>query len=114
MKKNIKYSKRCKDKALVGKVKEVINQVSHSKKWLSQKATYNFGNPLYDKKGISADRTIKNLKTRVNNLVESVYSWIQKFEKLQEKTKHFMVAIRIAPQKVTNFLKDIIIREDER
>ena len=51
VKKEVKYSKRCKDKELVGKVKEVINQVSHSKKWKSEKATDNFGNPLYDKKG---------------------------------------------------------------
>ena len=50
VKKEVKYSKRCKDKELVGKVKEVINQVSHSKKWKSEKATNNFGNPLYDKK----------------------------------------------------------------
>ena len=33
--KEIKYSKRCKDKSLVGKTKEVIHQVSHSKKWKS-------------------------------------------------------------------------------
>ena len=37
--KEIRYSKRCKDPALVGKVKEVIHQVSHSKKWASQKVT---------------------------------------------------------------------------
>ncbi len=37
--KEIRYSKRCKDPELVGKVKEVIHQISHSKKWASQKAT---------------------------------------------------------------------------
>ena len=259
VKKEVKWSKRCKDKSLVGTTKEVINQVSHSKKWKSEKATDNFGNPLYDKKGkpiliksysllqdrffqymsdsgyrgfirgvkgstnehldnlnykikkenerleslkekadnketeienkqqelenkqkelnnkqfeidtkqdeiakietkldeyanytttieeldnlgkqkrfskkieiekdkfdtlinlakkgISADRIIKNLETRVNNLVESVYSWKQKFEDLQEKTKDFIEAVKIAPQKVTDFLKDIIFREQER
>jgi regulator of replication initiation timing len=31
--KEIKWSKRCKDKSLVGTVKEQIKQVSHSKKW---------------------------------------------------------------------------------
>lgn len=31
--KEIRWSKRCKDEALRGTVKEVINQVSHSKKW---------------------------------------------------------------------------------
>lgn len=37
--KEVKWSKRCKDKSLVGTVKEVITQVSHSKKWASHKAT---------------------------------------------------------------------------
>ncbi len=35
--KEVKWSKRCKDKSLVGTVKEVITQVSHSKKWKSEK-----------------------------------------------------------------------------
>lgn len=33
VKKEIKWSKRCKDKSLIGRTKEVINQISHSKKW---------------------------------------------------------------------------------
>ena len=37
--KEIRWSKRCKDPALVGTVKEVIHQISHSKKWASQKVT---------------------------------------------------------------------------
>ena len=49
--KEIKYSKRCKDKSLVGKTKEVINQVSHSKKWKSEQAKDLQGNSLYDEKG---------------------------------------------------------------
>lgn len=48
--KEIKYSKRCKDKSLVGKTKEVINQVSHSKKWKSEQAKDLQGNSLYDEK----------------------------------------------------------------
>ena len=47
-------------------------------------------------------------------MLESVYSWKQKFEDLQEKTKDFIEAVKIAPQKVTDFLKDIIFREQER
>lgn len=35
--KDVRWSKRCKDKSLVGTVKEVITQVSHSKKWASHK-----------------------------------------------------------------------------
>lgn len=49
--KEIKYSKRCKDKSLVGKTKEVINQVSHSKKWKSEQAVDGNNTPLYDEKG---------------------------------------------------------------
>lgn len=36
VRKEIRWSKRCKDEALRGTVKEVINQVSHSKKWESK------------------------------------------------------------------------------
>lgn len=35
--KEVKWSKRCKDKSLIGTVKEVFTQVSHSKKWASHK-----------------------------------------------------------------------------
>lgn len=51
VKKEIKYSKRTKDKSLVGKVKETIIQVSHSKKWKSQKALDNEGNEILNNKG---------------------------------------------------------------
>ncbi len=37
--KQVLWSKRCKDPALVGTVKETIQQVSHSKKWKSQRVT---------------------------------------------------------------------------
>ena len=51
VRKEIKWTKRCKDKSLIGTTKEIINQVSHSKKWKSQQATDLQGNPLYDEKG---------------------------------------------------------------
>ena len=51
LKKEIKWSKRCKDKSLIGTTKEIIIQVSHSKKWKSQHATDLQGNTLYDEKG---------------------------------------------------------------
>lgn len=34
--KEVKWTKRCKDKSLVGTTKEVIHQISHSKKWAFQ------------------------------------------------------------------------------
>lgn len=49
--KEIRWSKRCKDKALVGTVKEVIHQVSHSKKWASVKAMDENGEPIRAENG---------------------------------------------------------------
>lgn len=51
VKKEIKWSKRCKDKSLIGNVKEIVNQVSHSKKWRSEQLVDNFGKPVYDENG---------------------------------------------------------------
>lgn len=36
--KEIRWSKRCKDPALRGTIKEIVKQVSHSKKWASKMA----------------------------------------------------------------------------
>ena len=49
--KQILWSKRCKDKSLVGTVKETIMQVSSSKKWQSQPALDENGNPMLTAKG---------------------------------------------------------------
>ena len=50
--KEILWSKRCKDEKLRGTVKEVVNQISHSKKWKSDiPLTYEKGNPLLRKNG---------------------------------------------------------------
>ena len=50
--KEVRWSKRCKDPALVGTVKEVIHQISHSKKWASQEPLLDVcGMPVYRKNG---------------------------------------------------------------
>lgn len=58
VRKEILWSKRCKDEALRGTVKEVINQVSHSKKWKNtvplldengQQAISKYGKPMFRK-----------------------------------------------------------------
>lgn len=49
--KEVKWTKRCKNPKLVGTVKEVIHQVSHSKKWRSEKAVDEDGNPIINSKG---------------------------------------------------------------
>ena len=49
--KQVLWSKRCKDKSLIGTVKETIMQVSHSKKWISKPAIDENGNPILQKNG---------------------------------------------------------------
>ena len=49
--KEIKWSKRCKDPALVGTVKEVVKQISHSKRWPKIKQMDEQGNPVLSKNG---------------------------------------------------------------
>ncbi len=49
--KQILWSKRCKNKSLVGTVKETIMQVSRSKKWESKPALDENGKPLLTKSG---------------------------------------------------------------
>ncbi|MBR2739858.1 MAG: plasmid recombination protein [Oscillospiraceae bacterium] len=52
IKKEILWSKRCKNANLIGTVKEVINQISHSKKWESKETMIDdYGNPVYTKSG---------------------------------------------------------------
>ena len=55
--KQILWSKRCKDKSLVGTVKETIMQVSRSKKWESKVALDEQGNPLLTATGKKVLRT---------------------------------------------------------
>ncbi len=49
--KEILWSKRCKDPALRGTVREVIHQVSRSKKWAYPEAVDEQGNPILGKNG---------------------------------------------------------------
>ena len=221
--KEIKWSKRCKDKSLIGTTKEIINQVSHSKKWKSEQLIDNFGNPVYDengkakliksysllqdrffqymsdsgyrgfvrgikgstkehltdlefkikketeklekitnkveekensynsymkydkqienisnlgkqkrfskkieleqedyenlteyaKKGIVADKEIYELNSRINNLRNAVDKWKSLYDDLVEKTKDYFYAIKLAPQKVSNFFKSLFDKEKQ-
>jgi len=49
--KEVKWTKHCKDPALVGTVKEIIKQVSHSKKWPKEKKLDDYGEPVLSKNG---------------------------------------------------------------
>ncbi len=221
--KEIKWTKRCKDKSLIGTTKEVINQISHSKKWKSEQLLDNQGNPVYDekgkakliksysllqdrfyqymsdcgfrdfirgvkgsnqehldnlqfkikkdterlesitsqvkekqstfdnimkfdkqikgvsnlgkqkkfskkielapqdydnlvkyaKKGIVADKEIYELNNRIDNLRNAVDKWKSLYDEIVEKTKDYFHAIKLAPQKVFDFFKNLFDKEKQ-
>lgn len=223
VRKEVKWTKKCKDKSLIGTTKEVINQVSHSNKWKSEQVLDNQGNPVYDKKGnavliksysllqdrffkymsdsgykdfirgikgsnqehlsdlqykikkdterlenitnkveekensyndymkydkqiedisslgkqkrfskkieleqedyesltqyakkgIVADKEIYELNSRIDNLRNAVDKWKSLYDDIVEKTKDYFHAIKLAPQKVTNFLKSLFDKEKQ-
>ena len=223
VRKEVKWTKKCKDKSLVGTTKEVINQVSHSNKWKSEQVLDNQGKPIYDKngnavliksysllqdrffkymsdsgykdfirgvkgsnqehlddlqfkikkdterlakivnqvkekessynfymkydkqiedisnlgkqkrfskkieleqedyedltkyakKGIVADKEIYELNNRIDNLRNAVDKWKSLYDDIVEKTKDYFHAIKLAPQKVTNFFKGLFDKEKQ-
>ncbi len=223
VRKEVKWTKKCKDKSLVGTTKEVINQVSHSNKWKSEQVLDNQGKPVYDKKGnavliksysllqdrffkymsdsgyknfirgvkgsnqehlsdlqykikkdterlesitnkveekensyndymkynkqiedisnlgkekkftkkveltkedyetlttyakkgIVADKEIYELNNRIDNLRNAVDKWKSLYDDIVEKTKDYFHAIKLAPQKVTNFFKSLFDKEKQ-
>lgn len=223
VRKEIKWTKKCKDTSLIGTTKEVINQVSHSNKWKSEQVLDNQGNPVYDKKGnavliksysllqdrffkymsdsgykdfirgvkgsnqehlsdlqfkikkdterlekitnkveekessynsymqydkqiedisnlgkqkrfskkieleqedyeslteyakkgIVADKEIYELNNRIDNLRNAVDKWKSLYDDIVEKIKDYFHAIKLAPQKVTNFFKSLFDKEKQ-
>ena len=223
VRKEVKWTKKCKNKSLIGAIKEVINQVSHSNKWKSEQLLDNQGKPVYDKKGkavliksysllqdrffqymsdsgykdfirgvkgsnqehlddlqfkikkdterlqkitnkveekensynsymkydkqiedisnlgkqkrfskkieleqedyknlteyakkgIMADKEIYELNSRIDNLRNAVDKWKSLYDDIVEKTKDYFYAIKLAPQKVTNFFKSLFDKEKQ-
>lgn len=223
VRKEVKWTKKCKDKSLIGTTKEVINQVSHSNKWKSEQVLDNQGKPVYNqkgkavliksysllqdrffkymsdsgykdfirgvkgsnqehlddlqfkikkdterlenitnkveekessyseymkydkqiedisnlgkqkrfskkieleqedyenlteyaKKGIVADKEIYELNSRIDNLINAVDKWKSLYDDIVEKTKDYFHAIKLAPQKVTNFFKILFDKEKQ-
>ena len=223
VRKEVKWTKKCKDKSLVGTTKEVINQISHSNKWKSEQVLDNQGKPVYDKKGnavliksysllqdrffkymsdsgykdfirgvkgsnqehlddlqfkikkdterlkkianqveekefsyndymkydkqigdisslgkqkrfskkveleqedyesltqyakkgIVADKEIYELNSKIDNLRNAVDKWKSLYDEIVEQTKDFFHAIKLAPQKVTNFFKSLFDKEKQ-
>ena len=81
--KEIKWSKRCKDPNLVGKVKQVIHQVSHSKKWKSEPLIDEHGKPVRGKNGkIILKKSYSVLQDKFyEHMVAAGYTDIQRGER---------------------------------
>lgn len=96
--KEILWSKRCKDEKLRGTVKEVVNQISHSKKWKSDiPLTDEKGKPLLRKNGkpnftLRAEETEKQMDALRENLSDiqnqgAANDWMEEFSKRQGLTE---------------------------
>lgn len=81
--KEILWSKRCKDPELRGTVKEVVNQISHSKKWKSDIPLVDEkGNPLLRKNGKPMFRASYSIlqDELFNHMTEKVFKGFQRGE----------------------------------
>ena len=81
--KEILWSKRCKDPELRGTVKEVVNQISHSKKWKSDIPLVDEkGNPLLRKNGKSMFRASYSIlqDELFNHMTEKGFKGFQRGE----------------------------------
>lgn len=81
--KQILWTKRCKNKDLVGTVKETVMQVSRSKKWASKPALDEAGNPILTAKGKAVLRpSYSVLQDEFHRLmVEAGYSDLERGER---------------------------------
>lgn len=86
VRKEILWSKRCKDEALRGTVKEVINQVSHSKKWKNtvplldengQQVISKYGKPMFRKSySVLQDKLFEHMPIGMLVVLDSILNRI--------------------------------------
>lgn len=102
----MKYYKKIEDISNLGKQKRFSKKVE-----LEQEDYENLTE--YAKKGIVADKEIYELNNRIDNLRSAVDKWKSKYDEIVEQTKDFFHAIKLAPQKVTNFFKGLFDKEKQ-
>ena len=102
----MKYDKQIEDISNLGKQKKFSKKIE-----LEQEDYENLTE--YDKKGIVADKEIYDLNTRIDNLRNAVDKWKSLYDDIVEKTKDYFHAIKLAPQKVTNFFKSLFDKEKQ-
>ena len=81
--KQILWSKRCKDPALIGTVKETVMQVSRSKKWDSKQAVDDYGEPMLTPSGKKVLKKSYSILQDdfYNHMVEAGYTDLQRGER---------------------------------
>ena len=102
----MKYDKQIEDISNLGKQKKFSKKIELDQedyKSLTQ----------YAKKGIVADKEIYELNSRIDNLRNAVDKWKSLYDDIVEKTKDYIHAIKLAPQKVTNFFKILFDKEKQ-
>lgn len=101
LQKEVKWSKRCKDKSLIGTVKEIFTQVSHSKKWASHKEIGEDGKEYFVKSySLLQDRFFEYLRdcgygdiqrgekgSTEQNLTDTEFKVLQEEKRLQETAR---------------------------
>lgn len=102
----MKYDKQIKDISNLGKQKRFSKKVE-----LEQKDYESLTE--YAKKGIVADKEIYELNSRIDNLRNVVNKWKSLYDDIVEKTKDYFHAIKLVPQKVTNFFKVLFDKEKQ-
>ena len=102
----MKYDKQIEDIANLGRQKRFSKKIE-----LEQEDYENLTE--YAKKGIVADKEIYELNNRIDNLRNAVDKWKSLYDDIVEKTKDYFHAIKLAPQKVTNFFKSLFDKEKQ-
>ena len=111
--KQILWSKRCKDKSLVGTVKETIMQVSRSKKWESKVALDEQGNPLLTSKGKKVLRTSYSVLQDdfFNYMKAAGYTDVERGER--GSTEEHLTVTQFKVQAETQRLEAVTARADQ-
>ena len=115
--KEIRWSKRCKDPALVGTVKEVIHQVSHSKKWASQKVADADGNTQIVKSySLLQDRFFEHMTRAGFRDFERGErgSTVEHLSVLEYKTKQELERLVNLEMKEMGMLEEISVLEEKK
>ena len=102
----MKYDKKIEDISNLGKQKRFSKKIE-----LDQEDYENLTE--YAKKGIVADKEIYELNNRIDNLRNAVDKWKSLYHDIVEKTKDYFHAIKLAPQKVANFFKELFDKEKQ-